>query len=81
MACMIKLPVVLGFDHFQVIGEMTVDADKLPAHSEYCFSLGFKVKKMKNVEGALVVEEAEPVTVSLVHDDQYFMYLGERRGH
>ena len=67
----IKVPVLIGFNHEQPIGFMEVDTDKLPKTPNFCFSIGYHARAMRDGK----VEDADIVCVSLVSDEEYAKVL------
>ena len=67
------IPVTVGFDRTQVIGEMTIDETKLPAGIGYHFALGYRAYRI--VDG--VLSDFEILEVSLT-DDSKFVYADGR---
>jgi hypothetical protein len=70
------VPVTIGFDRTQVIGEMTIDETKLPPGAGYRFALGYRVLAFD--EPALVATEIDLLQVGLVPDAK-FTYVGSPR--
>lgn len=63
----IKIPVTIGFDHQRVIGEMRVDAARLPAEPNFHFALGYKATATDDER----VTSYELVEVGLTADDKF----------
>lgn len=67
------IPVTIGFDRNQVIGEMTIDETRLPAGIGYHFALGYLAKQITDGE----MSDFEILEVSLT-DDSKFVYADGR---
>lgn len=63
----IRVPVLLGFDHTKAIGFMEVDADQLPGKPNYCFALGYAASSIKDGE----VQDYNLYTIGVVSDNDY----------
>jgi hypothetical protein len=67
------IPVTIGFDRTQVIGELTIDETKLPPGIGYHFALGYRANRI--TDG--VLRDFEILEVSLT-DDSKFVYADGR---
>lgn len=70
---MIRIPVLINFDATQPIGFMEVDETKLPNGTDFCFSIGYFVRAMKND----TVTDFDINCVSVVSDANYAKMLRE----
>ena len=66
---MLEVPVVLDFDYTNVIGTLSIDADKLPITPNFVFSIGYQ----KYQDLGYVLKCA-----SLMSDESYLKYLESR---
>ena len=74
------VPIVLGFDHGKVVGELRIKTESLPPTPEFVFSIGYKIKDMTSPAEVLVPTipykgKYRLVSVSPVDDDGYIEYL------
>ena len=66
----ITLPVTVEFgsEWESAIGEITLDASRLPRDGKYRFEIGYIVKEAHNEDSVQVIDEIDLVEVSLVAD-------------
>jgi hypothetical protein len=64
---MIRVPVLLGFNHAQQIGTLEVDEKQLPPGAGYHFALGYRVLE----HNGAFAEKIELLCVGLTPDDQF----------
>lgn len=75
---MVTVPVIVNFDHSQVVGELRVRRDALPAAPNYCFAIGYRVEgwSASKAPGAPInVTQHELMSVSIQSDKQYAKFL------
>lgn len=68
---MLKVPVLLGFDHTRQIGMLEVDETQLPPTDEWHFALGYTVQSYEIIEGKRVVRQMNLVSISPTLDSQF----------
>ncbi len=84
---LVTVPVIVGFDHSKVIGELRVRRDALPAAPDYCFAIAYSCEAVgaaKEPGGPVEVTRHELKAVSIQSDESYSMFLAknrERSGH
>lgn len=75
----IKVPVTIGFDTWQIIGYMEIDETKLPPSCGYVFSLGIRTLDNVDAPGSIptgpYLGKYELIEVGLVTDENYIQYL------
>jgi hypothetical protein len=64
---MIRVPVLLGFDHARPIGTLELDEKQLPPGAGYHFALGYTILERENG----VTTQIELVCVGLTPDDKF----------
>lgn len=83
----VMVPVLVGFDHSKVVGELRVLRDALPATPNYCFAIGYRVDActVSKTPGARIeVTQHELMEVSIQSDEAYAKFLvqeHERKKH
>lgn len=79
----ITVPVMLNFSTNEVIGHLTISADKLPASPDFVLALGYKadLKRIGLQPGDIPRSQYdgpyELVSVALVRDADYAAYLDQ----
>lgn len=79
---MVTVPVIVNFDHSQVVGELRVRRDALPAAPNYCFAISYRVEGWAAAKAPgmpVDITQHELMAVSIQSDEAYAKFLAKDR--